>query len=379
MTPAYRLIRTPARVAGAPALDAAQQAVVDRVAVPGHGPLLVLAGPGTGKTTTLVEAVLARVAAGTDPDRILTLTFSRKAAAELRDRIAARLGRTVMAQSAWTFHAFAYALSGDTRAAEDFGRPLRLLSGPEQDVVVRDLLAGDLAEGTVLWPDDLRAALPTRGFADEVRALLARARGLGLEPAELRRLSLLGDSGGAMGSGEARVDWAAAADFLGEYLSVLDAQGLLDYSELVHRAVVYAESSAGRAALRARFDLVVVDEYQDTDPAQERLLQAIAGDGRDLVAVGDPDQSIYAFRGAEVRGLLEFRSRFLRADGSSGSVLTLQVSRRAGAALLEASRALSHRMSLAGAGLAGDGRGAHVLVAGPAARGGRRPAAPRAP
>jgi len=363
--PAYRLVRTPARVVGAPVLDPAQQAVVDRVAVPGHGPLLVLAGPGTGKTTTLVEAVLARVAAGTDPDRILTLTFSRKAAAELRDRIAARLGRTVMAQSAWTFHAFAYALSGDTRAAEDFGRPLRLLSAPEQDVVVRDLLAGDLAEGTVRWPDDLRAALPTRGFADEVRALLARARGLGLEPAELRRLSLLGGSGGSGGSGEARVDWAAAADFLGQYLNVLDAQGLLDYSELVHRAVVYAESGPGRDALRARFDLVVVDEYQDTDPAQERLLQAIAGDGRDLVAVGDPDQSIYAFRGAEVRGLLDFRSRFLRADGSSGSVLTLQVSRRAGATLLEASRAVSQRMSLAGAGLAGALREHRALVAAP--------------
>ncbi len=357
--PAYRLVRIPARVAGPPVLDLAQQAVVDRVAAAGHGPLLVLAGPGTGKTTTLVEAVLARVAAGTDPERILTLTFSRKAAAELRDRIAARLGRTVMAQSAWTFHAFAYALSGDAQAADDIGRPLRLLSGPEQDVVVRDLLAGDVAEGTVGWPPELRAALPTRGFADEVRVLLARARGLGLEPAELRRLSLPG------GSGEARVDWAAAADFLGEYLNVLDAQGLLDYSELVHRAVVHAESGPGREALRARFDLVVVDEYQDTDPAQERLLRAIAGDGRDLVAVGDPDQSIYAFRGAEVRGLLEFRDRFPRADGSPASVLTLQVSRRAGSALLEASRSLAARMPLAGAGLAGALREHRALVAGP--------------
>ena len=83
---AYRLVRTPPGQVDPPLLDAAQRAVVDH---PG-GPLLVLAGPGTGKTTTLVEAVAARVAGGTDPARILVLTFSRKAAVELRDRMAAR-------------------------------------------------------------------------------------------------------------------------------------------------------------------------------------------------------------------------------------------------------------------------------------------------
>ena len=284
--PAYRMVRSAARVGAPPLLDTAQRAVVDLVGRPGHGPLLVLAGPGTGKTTTVVEAVVARVAAGADPDRILTLTFSRKAAAELRERISARLARTVAAQSAWTFHAFAYALAGEARAPEDLGRPLRLLSGPEQDVVLRELLAGQLAEGSVTWPEDLLVALPTRGFADEVGGLIARARGLGLEPEQLRAMAY-----------PARTDWVAAADFLAEYLDVLDAQGALDYGELVHRAVVLAESAEGRAMLRARYDLVVVDEYQDTDPAQERLLHALAGDGRDLVVVGDPDQSIYGFRG----------------------------------------------------------------------------------
>ena len=233
--PAYRLVRRAGPVVEPVALDEFQQGVVEAVARPGHGPLLVLAGPGTGKTTTLVEAVAARVAAGADPDRVLTLTFSRKAAGELRTRISARLGQTVMAQSAWTFHAFAYALAGQMRPPQDAGRPLRLLSGPEQDVVVRELLAGDVADGAVGWPAELAAALRTRGFADELRALLSRARGLGLEPADLRRLAF-----------PVRDDWAAAAQFLGEYLDNLDAQGLLDYSELVHRAVLYAESPVGR-------------------------------------------------------------------------------------------------------------------------------------
>ena len=86
---AYRLVRRPADGGAAPSLDPAQQAVVDH---PG-GPLLVLAGPGTGKTTTMVEAVVARINAGTDPERMLVLTFGRKAAGELRERITARLGR----------------------------------------------------------------------------------------------------------------------------------------------------------------------------------------------------------------------------------------------------------------------------------------------
>ena len=342
----YRLVRSTLSAPRPPVLDTHQQVVVDHVAAAGSGPLLVLAGPGTGKTTTLVEAVAARVAAGTPADRVLTLTFSRKAAAELRDRIAARLGGTVAAQPAWTFHAFAYALAQQARPPEELLRPLRLLSAPEQDVVLRELLAGNREDvldagataSRVEWPADLHVALGTRGFADEVRALVSRARGLGLEPIDLARA----------GQQTGRADWVAAARFLDDYLAVLDDLGALDYSELIHRAVVHAETAEGGAALRNAYDLVVVDEYQDTDPAQERLLRAIAGDGRDLVVVGDPDQSIYAFRGAEVSNILEFPTRFPRRDGSPAAIAALRVSRRAGSTLLAASRQVGRRMPLPG-------------------------------
>src|ERR671920_521403 len=90
--------------AARPRLDPTQQAVVDH---PG-GPLLVLAGPGTGKTTTIVEAVAARIDAGIDPEQILVLTFSRKAAAELRTRITGRVGQTIREPLARTFHSYAY-------------------------------------------------------------------------------------------------------------------------------------------------------------------------------------------------------------------------------------------------------------------------------
>ena len=329
----YRLLRTPPAVAGPLVPDAAQQAVLSH---PG-GPLLVLAGPGTGKTTTLVEAVARRVEAGLPADRVLVLTFSRKAAGELRDRITARLGTPVAGPTAWTFHAFCYALLREQAVAERSGEPLRLLSGPEQDVALRELLKGSLDLGRS-WPPTLRAALTTRGLAQEVRALLSRARELGLDPDQL----------GAVAAREGREDWAALAGFFGEYLDVLDAQGALDYAELVHRAVLLAEEPATGAALRERFQAVFVDEYQDTDPAQERLLQALAGGGRDLVAVGDPDQAIYAFRGADVTGLLDFPQRFPTGQGAPAPVLALSTCRRSGSALLEVSRRVAARIPAPG-------------------------------
>lgn len=334
--PPYRLLRTVPGRPGPPRLDPGQQAVVDH----GTGPLLVLAGPGTGKTTTLVEAVAERVRRGTDPERVLVLTFSRKAAAELRDRTAARMGGAA-APRATTFHSFCYALVRAHQDPELFSHPLRLLSGPEQDVVVRELLSGeaqDAREGhaAVRWPDELRACLTTRGFADEVRAVLARTRELGLGPGALS----------AFARRTGRPDWQAAAGFLAGYLDVLDARGVLDYAELVHRAVLLAEEEGVAARLAGSYEAVFVDEYQDTDPAQVRLLRALAGGGRTLVAFGDPDQSIYAFRGADVGGILGFRHAFPRADGGPAAVRVLRVSRRAGAGLLAASRTLAGRMPL---------------------------------
>ncbi|MFC9079485.1 ATP-dependent helicase [Streptomyces sp. NPDC057062] len=333
---AYRLVRTPPVRVDPPLLDAAQRTVVDH----GTGPLLVLAGPGTGKTTTLVESVAARIARGGDPERILVLTFSRRAAVELRDRMAQRTG-AAHAPQATTFHSFCYALLRAHQDSDLFVEPLRLLSGPEQDVAVRELLAGQpdlerLGLAHVRWPDELRACLTTRGFADEVRAVLARTRELGLGPHALRRFA----------ERIGRPDWQAASAFLAEYLDVLDLQGVIDYAELVHRAVLLARRPEVAERLAARYDAVYVDEYQDTDAAQVRLLKALAGRGRTLVAFGDPDQSIYAFRGADVGGILDFPHAFPRRDGAPAPVEVLRTSRRSGAALLAATRLLTQRMPL---------------------------------
>jgi superfamily I DNA/RNA helicase/RecB family exonuclease len=334
----YRLTRGAEKLPTRPVLDASQRAVVDHPA----GPLLVLAGPGTGKTTTLVECVVDRIERrGDTPDSILVLTFSRKAAADLRARIAGRLGRTTVTPMAMTFHAFCYALVrrfGDEADAESnrFGAPLRLLTGPEQEFRLRETLHGSLETQRPQWPDSLARAFPTRAFASEVRAVLAKARQLGMDP----------DDVVAAGHATGREEWVSVGAFFDEYLDVLDAEGVLDYAELVHRCRILLTRPEIVATLRREIGPVFVDEYQDTDPAQVRLLQVIAGDGRDVIVVGDLDQSIYAFRGAEARGILDFPELFRTRDGAPATVLPLSRTRRFGSVLLAASRSVASRLGM---------------------------------
>ncbi len=333
-TPAPTLRRRAPAARRAPVLDAAQQRVVDH---PG-GPLLVLAGPGTGKTTTLVEAVVDRVQRrGLAPEQVLVLTFSRAAAQELRARTSSRLGRTTRGPVAMTFHGYAYALLRRELSRPD-GPALRLLSGPEHDLEVGRLLAGEVEDGARRWPESLRPALGLRGFRAELRDLLLRAQERGVGPGLLARL----------GQERGRPEWVAAAGFLEDYDARFDldpSAEVLDYAGLVRSAAALLEGDpALREAERRDRAVVLVDEFQDTDPAQVRLLQALSGDGRDLIAVGDPDQSIYAFRGADVRGILGFGASFPQADGSPPPVVELRTCRRSGTDLLAASRAVASRL-----------------------------------
>ena len=252
--------------------------------------------------------------------------------------MAARLARTTASLQCSTFHSFAYGLVRQHMPSGQYAAPLRLLSAPEQDVIVRELLAR--VDESVRWPAGLAAAVGTRGFAAEVAAVLARTQEKGLGFERLRQL----------GQAEGRPELTAAAVFMEQYDLVLSEQNLLDYPGLIAQAVSLLQDPASpvRDQLRTRFRHVFVDEYQDTDPSQVALLRAIAGDGRNLVAVGDPHQSIYAFRGAELRGIMEFPRSFPQISGEPADVVALGTTRRFGERILLASGRIAGRLSLPG-------------------------------
>ncbi|MEV0725552.1 ATP-dependent DNA helicase [Micromonospora purpureochromogenes] len=310
--------------------------------------MLVVGGPGTGKTSTLVEAVAARVAEGVDPERILVLTFARRQATDLRHRIEARIAgaghRVVREPLVRTFPAYAFGLL--RRAAAERGEPSpRLLTGPEQDLIIRELLdvvGEEPGDDPVGWPEDLRPALRTRAFASQLRDLLMRAAERGVGPVELARL----------GEKLGRADWPAAARFLREYVAVLALRDVANRGSIAYDPAELVRAATGMllddpellAAERRRLAHVYVDELADTDPAQQELLAVIAGGGKPLVAFADPDSSTYAFRGADPAVVHTFPHRFRTASGAPAAQVVLTTSYRAGAGLLAATGRLARRL-----------------------------------
>lgn len=261
-------------------------------------PLVVQGGPGTGKTTVLIEAALARINDRQNPDSILLLTFGRERASELRDAIALRTSKTMFEPLARTFHSLAFSIL-KMKADKDDPEPI-LLSGPEQESYIKELLKGDIEDGYREWPEDLHAALTTNGFARELRDLILRASERGISPAQLEKL----------GMSEGEKYWFAAAKFWQRYLNSMvmreisanDAKMRIDPSELVSRATLHLHNNPDvLAKLRARFTTIMVDEFQESDPAQRALLSALVG--ADVIICADADSAVGRFRGADPDGL----------------------------------------------------------------------------
>ena len=344
------LRRAPALTSAAVRLDERQQTALDSTA----RVLRVLGGPGTGKSTLAVELVVDAVRRhGLRADACLMVTSSRSAAARLRQHVTARLDGTSTESLARTWQAFGFGVLRAEAALR--GRPApRLLNGPEQDVILRDLLAGH-ASGEVpgpTWPDGLSEALSTRGFRNELRDLLMRTVEHGLGPDDLARLGIERE----------RPEWVAAAHVLREYDQVTSFSRHGSYDPawvLTAAAELLEDDHSALDRLHERIRLVVVDEAQELTSAAARLLRVVAsGGGPRVVLLGDPDVAVQTFRGADPRFLADGWAEL--ADSSPGpyavpaapSLLDLTPPVRPSAASETVVLDSSHRLGPALAGVA---------------------------
>jgi DNA helicase-2/ATP-dependent DNA helicase PcrA len=259
-----RLVHEEARGEGLLAgLDPDQRIAAEIV----DGPLLIIAGPGTGKTRTLTHRIAHLIAErGAAPENCLALTFSRRAAAEMEERLAALLsgsaGRILVA----TFHGL-----GLTLLREQTGAEIRVATPAERTEIVRELF-------------DLAPSKAERLLEEIGRLRCRRAVDPALEmPPDLAARTAL-------------------------YEQALGRRALVDFDDLLLRPLaLLRERPDLAAAYRTRFRWISIDEYQDVDPLQYALIRLLAPPDANLCAIGDPDQSIYGFRGADVGFFLRFR------------------------------------------------------------------------
>lgn len=252
-----------------------------RVVEHAGGPLLVLGGPGTGKSTVLKERWL-RLAAEAGPHRVLLLVPDRDRAAALRDELALRMpARAMIEVPVHSWYAMAHHLVTRYHRLLGFVQSPVLLTGPEQWASVRDLL---LAEDPSAW-GPYADHLTTTAFVDEVADFCLRAGHRAASGDEVRRLPVPDDQ-------------APVVAFLDTYRTALEEGGRVDYPSMVCAAArLLAEHDDVREQVHTRFPHVLVDDAHELTPAQLELLRRLTSD--DLVCAADPDSAIEAFRGAD--------------------------------------------------------------------------------
>jgi DNA helicase II / ATP-dependent DNA helicase PcrA len=288
-------------------------------------PLLVIAGAGSGKTKTLAARVARLVSAGADPQRLLLLTFSRRAAAEMSQRAGGMLQEALGLRSgsapptlpwAGTFH------SVGARLLRDHAQ----LIGLSEHFTILD-----------------------RGDAEDLMGLVRHESGLShthqrfpLKATCLAICSRVVNSQAALKDVlQEHFPWCAMWEvelrgLFAAYVAEKQKQQVLDYDDLLlYWSLMMAEPAIG-AHVAARFDHVLVDEYQDTNRLQAAILRSLKPDGRGLTVVGDDAQSIYAFRAAEVRNILDFPQQFT----PTARVVTLERNYRSTQPILDASNAV---------------------------------------
>ena len=253
------------------------------------GPLLVLAGAGSGKTGVVTQRIARLIERGVAARQLLAMTFTNKAAEEMRERVARLVGaRAAKGLTVSTFHRFGLeVIQAEHRALGLRGKRFALVDFGDASAMVRDFL---------------RQTSFDRSF--DVAAILTRislAKNAFLDPAAYAA---------AVDKSEHPYDEVASALYA-RYLERLEALQAYDLDDLVCQPVkLWRRKPAVLERWRERYRYIIVDEYQDTNLAQLELLRLLAAPRNNVCAVGDDDQAIYAWRGADVRNILEFGDDF---------------------------------------------------------------------
>jgi superfamily I DNA/RNA helicase/Zn-dependent peptidase ImmA (M78 family) len=298
-------------------------------------PFLLQAGPGTGKTRTLVQRVESLIAEGVDPTSILVLTFSNKAANELSERIAKYNPIAGAAMWIGTFHAFGLDIIRRFHDKLDFSTSPRLIDRMEAiELLEYELPRLSFSHFRNLWD-------PALDLNDMLHAI-SRSKDEVVDAAEYRRLAqAMKDRSNEDAESMTRAEKCLEVALLFEtYERLMKDLNLIDFGDLVSKPVQLVESDLDvRALLKARHRHVLVDEYQDVNRASARLLKAIAGDGLNLWVVGDARQSIYRFRGASSTNM-----RLYAQDFPATKVSQLEVNYRSGQEVIDVFKAFSNTM-----------------------------------
>ena len=320
-----------------------QEAVFAAVA----GPRVVVAGAGSGKTAIMAARMVAVAAAGVPVEAILGLTFTRKAAAELAERVRSslRLARTeglVPADSGQpdisTYHSFAQRLVRDSGLFAGIDPDLRI----ESEFTLLPLAADVVASSAHLAGDhqmQLRTAVRAMRKLDEECAEheISPAQVRTMEASRLAGLrtyaKLSGRINDVITASQQRIVLTHVVE---EYREAKHRAGVMDFADMLRLAHRAASHDAVRAHVAEQFQVVLLDEYQDTSVVQRMLLQQLFGQGHPVVAVGDPKQSIYGFRGAASANIEQFPEHFRHTDGTTpATVYPLSVNFRSAPEIVE--------------------------------------------
>lgn len=276
----------------------------------GEGPLLIVAGAGTGKTQVVTRRIAWLLATGrAKPDQVLALTFTDKAAAEMEARVDQLVPLGLIGATVSTFHAFCDRLVREHAVELGLTTPLRVESDAEILVFLRERI----------FELGLERYLPLGRPDSHLRAFLGlidRARNEDISPE--RYAEFAAELSAAAGDDPEKRDRAAAetekARVYGHYERMLLAAGRLDFGSQIALALrLLRERPWVRRQVQERYRWILVDEFQDTNRVQFELVRLLAGERADLTVVGDDDQSIYRFRGARVENLLGFLEAYPHA------------------------------------------------------------------